>query len=74
MKWLMDRLREPSTWAGLSSLTLGVGAIAHVNEAPAIASAVQHSASSFTSGNWLGGAVALLGGIASIFVSEKGGK
>ncbi|WP_341894315.1 hypothetical protein [Ferrovibrio terrae] len=40
MDWLKKRIGERTTWVGLASIIAGVGQIAKVSEAPAVADAV----------------------------------
>jgi hypothetical protein len=74
MEKLKERLREPSTYAGLSMLTLGIGALGKINEAPAVAGAIEQAAPALSSGDWVTGAGTMLFALASIFLREKGGR
>lgn len=67
MKWVFARLGESSTYAGIASVIMGAGILGHVNEAPAIAHAVEAAAPSLVSGQWYIGAGALLAGIVAAF-------
>lgn len=75
MDKLMDRLKEPSSWGGLAAVTLGIGEIAKINEAPEIAGAMEKAGEAVASGGspWTG-LVALGAGLLSVFTGEKGGK
>lgn len=67
MNWLLNRLNEASTYAGLAGIISGVGILAHVNEAPAIAHAVEVAAPSLSSGQWYIGVGSLIAGIVAAF-------
>lgn len=66
----MSRLKEPSTYAGISSIILGVGMIADINEAPALATAVSQATPAIVSNDWFGALFIFLGGLATI-LKEK---
>jgi hypothetical protein len=40
MDYLKKRLREPSSYAGLAALVMGIGQLGKINEAPAIADGI----------------------------------
>lgn len=69
---ILARLSEPSTYAGLAAVTVGVGQVAKIEEAPEIARVVADAAAAVgIAGPW--GALAAIGlGVASIFMREKG--
>ncbi|PZO86699.1 MAG: hypothetical protein DI626_05795 [Micavibrio aeruginosavorus] len=69
--WLAKRGKEPTTYLGLSQLIIAVGYLFKLNEAPALADAVLAASGHLTSGDYLTGAVAILGGIGGIFLKEK---
>lgn len=72
MHKIMERLREPSSYAGLGLLTLGLGELFKVNEAPAIADAINAAGQAVaTTGDPLTAAVALAGGILSLIMGER---
>jgi hypothetical protein len=50
MNWLQDRLREGSTWAGLSAVMMGVGQLGKVNEAPAVSDALTNVGTAISQG------------------------
>jgi len=70
MDWIKDRMREASTYAGLATLTLAVGQLAKVNEAPAIADAVSNAAPALTAGDWLSGLLTFGFGVVAAFKKE----
>lgn len=74
MSWLKERSKEPTTWLGLSQLVLALGYLLKVNEAPAIAEAIHAASGSLTTGDYVTGGVALLGGLAGALLREKGGR
>lgn len=65
-----SRLREPSTYAGLGAILLGLGQIFDINEAPAVAETVTSMAPALITGNWLSALVIALGS-AAVFMREK---
>jgi len=76
MKYLMKRVKEPSTWAGLSALIFGIGTVAKADGMPEIAGVVENVGNIVTAGGGstdalLSGGVAFLAGVASIFMGEK---
>lgn len=68
---MLNRIKEPSTWAGVSSILLGLGSIFNVHEAPLVADAVTSAAPSFISGNWMSGLLVLFGSAAVILKEKK---
>lgn len=68
--WLKGRFSEPSSYGGLAALMYGAGEIFKINEAPAVVGAIGAAGEAAAGGNWLGGLVALLGGVA-LAVGEK---
>ncbi len=71
MNWLKDRMGEPSTYAGLAAILAGVGQLADINEAPAIADAITNAAPLALSGNWVGAVGALLMGSLAVFMRDR---
>ncbi|AWZ00511.1 MAG: hypothetical protein P1U69_03170 [Parvibaculaceae bacterium] len=71
-KWLKQRAKEPTTYAGLSLLTLGAGQVLKINEAPEIAGAIEQAAPALSAGDYVTGGVFLLSALASIFMRERG--
>ncbi|MCW5728158.1 hypothetical protein [Parvibaculum sp.] len=74
MDWLKARLKEPTTYLGLSAVIYGGGTLAKVNEAPAIADAVANAAPALSTGDYATGITLLLGGLLGAFMREKGGR
>lgn len=74
MDWLKHRAKEPSTYVGLAAVVTGVGQLAKINEAPAIADAVTNAAPSLAAGDWTTGLMVVLAGLAGVFLREKGGR
>ena len=75
MDWFLKRFREPSTWAGLAAVTVGVGEVGKIKEASAVAEALGAAGNAAAAGAdpvLIGGA--LVGGILSVFLGEKGGR
>ncbi len=72
MDWFKKRAKEPSTYAGLSAFTLGLGVLFKIEEAPQIAGAIEHVAPAFSTGDYVAGGAGLAFALASIFVKEKG--
>jgi len=66
-----DRFKEPSTYAALSSIILGLGVLTKVNEAPAVADAVAQSGAAFTQGEYIAGGAFLFSALAGIFLRER---
>lgn len=69
--FVAERLKEPSTYAGLAAVIIGVGKLADINEAPAIADAITNAAPALLSGNWVAGLGALLMGALAVVVRER---
>lgn len=70
--WLKERAKEPSSYAGLSSVLLGAGMLFNINEAPAVADTLTAAGSHLASGDYKTGAAVILMGLLSIFLREKG--
>ena len=70
MSKVVERLKEPSTHAGIASVIAGIGQILHSPETTEIASAVPDIASRLASHDYVGVGMILFGLIA-IFKKEK---
>lgn len=70
-EWLKSRLSEPSTYAGLSSLTMAAGYLARMHEAPGLAHAIDAASGALVSGDYVTGVGALLMGVLGVFLKEK---
>jgi purine-cytosine permease-like protein len=71
---IKQRFREPSTYAGLAALTVGVGQVAKINEAPQVADVIGQAGQAAVAGDWVGAGTMGLLGLLSIFMREKGGR
>ncbi len=71
MEWLKKRASEPSTYAGLSAVTMGLGVLFKVNEAPQVATALEQAAPALSTGDYVTGGSVLLFGLLSAFMKEK---
>lgn len=74
MDKIKQRLREPTTYLGISALIMGLGQILDINEAHTVAKTVQGAAEPLASGDYATGGALLLSGILGMFMSEKGQK
>lgn len=72
--WINHRLREPSTYIGLSLVVNGVGAMAKLDAAPAVADGINQVGVPLSQGDWTTALLLAAGGIAGIVVKEKGKK
>ncbi len=73
MEWLFSRFSEPSSWGGLGAITLGLGEILQVNEAPAVVGVIGQAAEQVAAtGSPVAGGIALVLGLLGIFLGEKG--
>jgi hypothetical protein len=66
----MARLKEPSTYAGLAALTIGLGQIFDINEAPAVAETITSITPSIIAGDWIGALMVAFGGLA-VYLKER---
>lgn len=73
-KWLIDRFKEPSTYAGLSSVMVGAGLLFDINEAPAISDTIGAAGSALASGDYKTGLAVVAMGLLSILLGEKSRK
>jgi hypothetical protein len=71
MDYLLKRLREPSTYAGLAAVVMGVGEVAKVKEAPAIADALIGGAPAMAHDPVTGGLM-LLAGLLAMLLRDRG--
>lgn len=71
MKWLRNRLSEPSTYSGLPVMVLGILTMFDVPQAEQVSGVVTTAATDLISGNPVGAGFALLGGLLAIFLPEK---
>jgi len=73
MSWfkskVVDRLKEPSSMAGIGLIAAGIGQTFGINEAQQAGEVIQQAA---TQPNWIGFTMAALGSLAILF-REKGG-
>lgn len=67
MNWFSDRLREPSTYAGLAAVVSGLGVLGKVNEAPAIVDAIGIASAPLSQGQWIVGLGTLFAGLMAAF-------
>lgn len=74
MNWLKDRAKEPTTYLGTALVISGVGHLAKINEAPAVADAISNAAPALAAGDWASGLGLVLMGILGAFMREKGGR
>lgn len=72
--WLSKRSKEPTTYLGLSQLILALGYLFKFNEAPILSEAIAAASGHMSSGDYLTGTVAILGGLGGIFLKEKASK
>lgn len=74
-KWIKARAAEGSTYAGLGLVTLGIGEIGKVKEAPAVAAAIEQAGALASAGalSWQGIAMILMG-LAAAVLKDKGSK
>lgn len=71
MSKIIEKLKEPSTFAGLAAVLMGFGQIFDVSEAPAIADSVNAAANDLAAGNWMSAGMVFLGGLAVILNEKK---
>jgi len=62
-----ERVREPSTYAGLAAVISGGGILFKINEAPAIAGAIQNAGGALAAGDWVNGVAVMILGIVAAF-------
>lgn len=72
--WLKKRSKEPTTYLGISQLIIALGYLFKINEAPSIADAVAAASGHLSSGDYITGGVAILGGLGGLLLKEKGNK
>ncbi|WP_375595847.1 hypothetical protein ABWI00_06010 [Algihabitans albus] len=71
--WFKDRLKEPTTYAGLGMAIYGVGQAFDIREAPAVAEAVgQGGAIVGGGGDLITAGVVTLGGVLAAILGERG--
>lgn len=72
---ILDRLREPSTYAGLAAVAVGAGQVFDISEAPAVAEAIGAAGATVTAtGDPIMGGAALFFGLLAMFMRERGRK
>ncbi len=71
MKSIKDRLKEPSTHAGLAAMVGGVGMILHSPETTQLAHALPSVAEKVASHDFLGAVIALFGAVAFLLPERK---
>jgi len=75
MNWLLKRITEGSTWAGLAAVVLGVGQVGKINEAAPIADAFGQVAGAVGAGVDPVTAMFTVGaGALAMFLKDKGDK
>tara|TARA_Y100001001_G_scaffold121981_1_gene120146 strand:+ start:756 stop:977 length:222 start_codon:yes stop_codon:yes gene_type:complete len=68
---ILDRLKEPSSYAGLAAITLGAGQIFKINEAEQVAETLNQAGAAAASGDIVAPVATLILGLAAFFRSEK---
>lgn len=68
---MKERLKEPSTYVGLSAILIGLGQMFDIDEAPVVAETLTAAIPQIITGNWMGMLMVLLGGI-GVMLREKG--
>lgn len=68
---IKDRLKEPSTHAGLAAIVSGIGLIVASPETVAAAKVIPQVADSVNRQDWMGVLMVLFGSLA-VFLKEKG--
>lgn len=63
-----ERLKEPSSIAGLGLVVAGAGQLFQINEAPAVADVANQVSAS---GDWKTGLAVLIAGVLSFLMKEK---
>ena len=71
---IKQRFAEPSTYAGLAAVTVGVGQVAKINEAPQVAELIGQAGQAAVTGDYVTVGGMGLFGLLSIFMREKGGR
>lgn len=71
-KNIKDRLKEPSTYAGLSALAFVLEDLNVINEAQVVNDTTIEIATHVSQGNFIGASLAAAFGLLAIFKSEKG--
>ncbi|PLW75414.1 hypothetical protein [Cohaesibacter celericrescens] len=72
VKFLFARIGEPSTFAGLPALVIGMLQLFDVNEAGQIGAVVQDALPKAAEGDWIGSALILAAGLIAVFMPDKG--
>lgn len=71
-KFFLDRVKEPSSYAGLAAVVMGLGQVARVNEAPVVADAIVNVGTAVVAGaGWPGVLMAALGSLAVLLKEKK---
>lgn len=68
---IKDRLKEPSTHAGLAAIVSGIGLMVASPETVAVAKVIPQVADNVTRQDWMGALMVLFGSLA-VFLKEKG--
>lgn len=70
---ILNRAKEPSSYAGVAAITLGLGQLFKINEAGEIATTIGDAgAIALATGDPVLGLIALAAGVAAVFAREKG--
>ena len=71
MSYFLKRLSEGSTWGGLAALSLGLGQVFKIDEAPAIADALGSAGQLAVNGDLVGAGVAGVFGVVAALIRDK---
>jgi hypothetical protein len=71
MSKIKDRLKEPSTHAGIASIVSGVALILHSPETVTVAAQIPQVAEKIASQDYLGAAMIVFGSLAVLFKENK---
>ena len=73
MQKLLERFKEPSTYAGLAAIIAGLGQMFDINEAPALANGIATASNSIVGGDYVS-AFAIAAGAFAVILKEKSTK
>lgn len=71
MKYILERIKEPSTHAGLAAILAGIGLIAHSEQLSQVAQIVPSVAEKAIHQDYLGAAMVMFGTVAALLKEKK---
>lgn len=71
LKYFKKRMGEPSSWAGIGILTMGLGTLLKANGVPEAGEAIANSAADLAAGNYAAPIIMVVSGLLAALKPDK---